>query len=102
MYKTTVKNSVEFISQKALFDSNLIEIINKLDPNESLDNKEISNLFSSTKEEIKSNIPALIGLSNNYELGTDAKSKLHIITSDHNIYNNLFTNYKVDTENLNF
>ena len=91
MYKTTVKNSVEFISQKALFDSNLIEIINKLDPNESLDNKEISNLFSSTKEEIKSNIPALIGLSNNYELGTDAKSKLHIITSDHNIYNNLFT-----------
>ena len=30
------------------------------------------------------------------ELGNDDKSKLHIITSDHNIYNKLFTKYKVD------
>ena len=96
MYKRTIKNSVEFISQKALFDSNLIEIINKLDPNYSLSNQEIKGLFNSSKQEIKSKLPALLGISNDYNLGNDDKSKLHVITSDHNIYNKLFTNYKVD------
>lgn len=96
MYRTAIKNSVEFINQKALFDSNLIEIINKLDPTSSLDNQEIKGLFNSSKVQIKDNLPALIGISNNYELGNDDKSKLHIITSDHNMYNKLFTKYKVD------
>ena len=96
MYRTVIKNSVDFINHKSFFTSSLIEIIEKINPDKSLESRQLKNLFKASKENIKKELPALLGLANNFSLGIDDKSKLHIITSDHNKYNKLFSEYKVD------
>ena len=88
---------VEFINRHSFFKSNLIRIIDKINPDQNLENKALTTLFKSSKENIKKQLPAMIALvKDKYTLGTDPKSKLHIITSDYNKYNKLFSEYKVD------
>ena len=96
MYRTVIKNSVDFINNKSFFTSNLIEIINKINPDQNLETRKLINLFKAPKEIIKQELPALLGIANNFALGSDDKSKLHVITSDYNNYNKIFTQYKVD------
>jgi len=101
MYTNIIKNSVSYISDQDLFSNNLIEIIKNLDANNNLHDRDILTLFNSNKENIKRELPALLGISSNVALGHDDKSKLHVITSDHHKYNELFSEYKVNPNSDN-
>jgi len=101
LYREAIANSVGYINEQDLFSSSLIEIINKIDARINNDNKKLTQLFSSNHNIIKKTIPAMFGINKDYITGDDSQSKLIVVTSDSDMYNDLFADYELNSINDN-
>lgn len=101
MYRKSIDNAVNYINEQDFFSSSLIEIIDNIDPNANNDTNALMTLFNSNHNLIREKVPAMFGLNPDYALSTDAASKLIIVSSDSNKYNQLLTEYEVNKINDN-
>lgn len=99
MYRKSIDNAVNYINEQDFFSSSLIEIISNLDPNADTETNDLLSMFNSNSSLIREKIPAMFGLNTDYALSSDAASKLIIVTSDCNRYNNLFPEYELNNIN---
>jgi hypothetical protein len=100
LYDTVMSNSQNFIQSSGLIGDFDFSAIRDFD--NSNDSMRLKDLFNSNRDTLRSKLPALALLDNSkYRFAEDPCLKTIILTRDHTIYANLFSNYKLSDSESN-